>query len=65
MYDGKVLEKCEAKMAKIDEMLDSDIVPALNKLRKERGDYMRWASDNSRVDRLRRFYLVDVDVSTS
>ena len=51
----KELEKCEAKMAKIDEMLDSDIVPALNKLRKERGDYMRWASDNSRVDRLRRF----------
>ena len=35
----KELEKCKAKLAKIDEMLDSDIVPALNKLRKKRGDY--------------------------
>ena len=51
----KELEKCEAKMSKIDDMLSKDIVPILNKLRKERGDYVRWASDNARVDRLRRF----------
>ena len=51
----KELEKCEAKMGKIDEMLSKDIVPILNKLRKERGDYVRWASDNARLDRLRRF----------
>ena len=51
----KELEKCEAKMGKIDDMLSKDIVPILNKLRKERGDYVRWASDNARLDRLRRF----------
>jgi structural maintenance of chromosome 2 len=37
------------------QLLEEDILPALEKLRKERGDYMRWASSNDKLERLRRF----------
>lgn len=37
------------------QLLEDDILPALEKLRKERGDYMRWASSNDKLERLRRF----------
>ena len=37
------------------QLLEEDILPALEKLRKERGDYMRWTSANDKLERLRRF----------
>lgn len=32
-----------------------DIVPALEKLRKEKGQYMEWQATNANLDRQRRF----------
>ena len=37
------------------QLLEEDILPALEKLRKERGDYMRWTSANDKLERMRRF----------
>lgn len=42
-------------MTRTSQLLEDDILPALEKLRKERGEYMRWASANDKLERLRRF----------
>ena len=36
-------------------MLTEDIIPALEKLRKEKKQYMEWQTAESNLDRLRRF----------
>lgn len=36
-------------------MLEEEILPALEKLRKERGQYMQWVASSDQLDRLRRF----------
>lgn len=37
------------------QVLAEDIVPALDKLRKEKGQYMEWQAANANLDRQRRF----------
>ena len=37
------------------QVLAEDIVPALEKLRKEKGQYMEWQAANANLDRQRRF----------
>lgn len=39
------------------QLLEDDILPALEKLRKERGEYMKWMSANDKLERLKRFCL--------
>ncbi|KAI3891938.1 hypothetical protein MKX03_031596 [Papaver bracteatum] len=51
----KTLEKKQSKVDEIDRLLDSEILPALEKLRKEKCQYMQWANGNAELDRLRRF----------
>ncbi|KAF8398481.1 hypothetical protein HHK36_017410 [Tetracentron sinense] len=51
----KTLEKKQSKVDEIDKLLDHEILPALEKLRKERMQYMQWANGNAELDRLRRF----------
>lgn len=51
----KTLTKKEAKVAEIDKVLEEEIMPALEKLRKERAAYMEWSSQNATLERLRRF----------
>ncbi|KAI3991267.1 hypothetical protein MKX01_034586 [Papaver californicum] len=51
----KTLEKKQSKVDKIDRLLDGEILPALEKLRKEKCQYMQWANGNAELDRLRRF----------
>ncbi|CAM6092829.1 unnamed protein product [Calypogeia fissa] len=50
----KTLTKKQTKVDEIDNLLSEDILPALEKLRKERAQYQQWTSGNARVDRLER-----------
>ncbi|KAJ6393911.1 hypothetical protein OIU77_023198 [Salix suchowensis] len=51
----KTLEKKQSKVVEINKLLDQEILPALEKLRKERMQYMQWANGNAELDRLKRF----------
>lgn len=53
----KTLEKKQSKVDEINKLLDQEILPALEKLRKERTQYMQWANGNAELDRLRRFCI--------
>ncbi|OVA02199.1 RecF/RecN/SMC [Macleaya cordata] len=53
----KTLEKKQSKVDEIDRLLDGEILPALEKLRKEKCQYMQWANGNAELDRLRRFCI--------
>ncbi|KAJ0988950.1 hypothetical protein J5N97_007306 [Dioscorea zingiberensis] len=53
----KTLEKKQSKVDEIDKLLDHEILPALEKLRKERVQYMQWANVNAELDRLKRFCI--------
>ncbi|KAL6321500.1 hypothetical protein AAG906_018469 [Vitis piasezkii] len=63
MYDTKkeaalkTLEKKQSKVDEIDKFLDQEILPALEKLRKERMQYMLWANGNAELDRHKRFCI--------
>jgi len=51
----KTLEKKQTKVDEIDKLLEEEILPTIEKLRKERGEYMKWAAGNDALERLRRF----------
>lgn len=53
----KTLEKKQGKVDEINKLLDQEIVPALEKLRKERTQYMQWSNGNAELDRLKRFCI--------
>ncbi|KAK9699990.1 hypothetical protein RND81_08G209200 [Saponaria officinalis] len=53
----KTLEKKQSKVDEIDKLLDQEILPALEKLRKERMQYVQWANGNAELDRLKRFCI--------
>ncbi|KAG0629404.1 hypothetical protein M758_1G101200 [Ceratodon purpureus] len=53
----KTLEKKQMKVDEIDNVLNQDILPALEKLRKERAQYMQWTSGNAQLERLKRFCI--------
>ncbi|EPS65467.1 hypothetical protein M569_09310, partial [Genlisea aurea] len=53
----KTLEKKQIKVDEIDKLLDQEILPALEKLRKERMQFMQWATGNAELDRLSRFCI--------
>ncbi|GER46534.1 structural maintenance of chromosomes protein [Striga asiatica] len=63
MYETKkeaalrTLEKKQSKVEEIDQLLHQEILPALEKLRKERMQYMQWANGNAELDRLKRFCI--------
>ncbi|WZZ44429.1 hypothetical protein YC2023_040688 [Brassica napus] len=53
----KTLEKKQTKVDEINKLLDHEILPALEKLRKEKAQYMQWANGNAELDRLKRFSI--------
>ncbi len=61
MYESKkqaalrTLEKKQVKVDEISRVLAEDIMPALDKLRKEKVQYMEWQNATASLDRLRRF----------
>ncbi|CAA0836700.1 Structural maintenance of chromosomes protein 2-1 [Striga hermonthica] len=63
MYETKkeaalrTLDKKQSKVEEIDKLLHQEILPALEKLRKERMQYMQWANGNAELDRLKRFCI--------
>jgi structural maintenance of chromosome 2 len=63
MYETKkesalqTLEKKQNKVDEINKLLNQEILPALEKLRGERTQYMQWANGNAELDRLKRFCI--------
>ena len=61
MYETKkqaaqrTLEKKQVKVDEINKVLTGDIMPALEKLRKEKAHYMEWQNASGNVERLERF----------
>ncbi|KAI0510484.1 hypothetical protein KFK09_011086 [Dendrobium nobile] len=53
----KTLEKKQSKLDEMDKLLDQEILPSLEKLRKERMQYMQWANGNAELDCLKRFCI--------
>ncbi|XP_023886835.2 structural maintenance of chromosomes protein 2-1 [Quercus suber] len=53
----KTLEKKQSKVDEINKLLDQEILPALEKLRKERTQYLQWANGNAELDGLKRFCI--------
>jgi len=51
----KTLEKKQNKVDEINRLLAEEITPTLEKLQKERANYMLWASNNNEIERLQRF----------
>lgn len=61
MYETKkqaalrTLEKKQLKVDEINKVLSEDIMPALDKLRREKVQYMEWQNASSKMERLQRF----------
>ncbi|KAI7750267.1 hypothetical protein M8C21_031841 [Ambrosia artemisiifolia] len=53
----KTLEKKQGKVDEINKLLEQEILPALEKLRTERMQYMQWSNGNAELDRLKRFCI--------
>ncbi|EXC13941.1 Structural maintenance of chromosomes protein 2-1 [Morus notabilis] len=60
----KTLEKKQSKVDEINKLLDLEILPALEKLRRERTQYMQWANGIAELDRLKRFCIAYEYVQT-
>lgn len=60
MYENKkenalrTLKKKDLKVEEINNILDNDILPALERLRGERAQYLEWMANKSNVERLQR-----------
>jgi structural maintenance of chromosome 2 len=61
MYETKkqaamrTLEKKQVKVDEINKVLSDDIMPALDKLRKEKAQFMEWQNASANLERLERF----------
>mmetsp|Transcript_32329 Transcript_32329/g.89323 ORF Transcript_32329/g.89323 Transcript_32329/m.89323 type:complete len:1202 (-) Transcript_32329:120-3725(-) len=53
----KTLEKKQNKVDEINRLLAEEITPTLEKLQKERANYMMWVSNNNEIERLGRFCI--------
>lgn len=63
MYENKkggalrTLEKKQNKVDEINRLLSEEITPTLEKLQRERANYMLWVSNNNEMERLERFCI--------
>mmetsp|Transcript_165769 Transcript_165769/g.532285 ORF Transcript_165769/g.532285 Transcript_165769/m.532285 type:complete len:1211 (-) Transcript_165769:161-3793(-) len=53
----KTLEKKQNKVDEINRLLAEEITPTLEKLQRERANYMLWVSNNNEIERLERFCI--------
>ncbi|CAK4687330.1 unnamed protein product [Aphanomyces euteiches] len=53
----KTMAKKEKKVDEINKILAEEITPTLEKLRKEKMNYMQWAANNTEMERLNRFCI--------
>ncbi len=53
----KTIAKKQAKVAEINKILSEEIIPQLEKLRKERTQYVTWSANSTEIERLGRYVL--------
>jgi len=53
----KTLEKKQGRVDEINRILSEEITPTLEKLQRERANYMFWVSNNNEIERLLRFCI--------
>lgn len=53
----KTMEKKQQKVDEINRVLSEEITPSLEKLRKERSQFMQWSALNTECERLSRFVI--------
>ena len=53
----KTLDKKHLKMEEIDKVLGDEILPALEKLRRERAQYQQWTQGNAELVKLKNFVI--------
>ncbi len=51
----KTMEKKQSKVDEIDEILQKEITPTLERLRGEKTSYLKWSANNTEIERLGRF----------
>ena len=51
----KTIEKKQVKVEELGKVLEEEITPQLKKLQEERANYLRWAANNTEVERLAKF----------
>ncbi len=51
----KTIEKKQSKVDEIDEILEKEITPTLERLRGEKTSYLKWSANNTEIERLGRF----------
>lgn len=51
----KIIAKKEKKVQEIQRVLDEEITPTLENLRKERTHYMKWTNNQIEIEKLTRF----------
>ncbi|KAH8584136.1 condensin complex component SMC2 [Cryptosporidium sp. chipmunk genotype I] len=51
----KLIEKKDIKLEEINRMLEEDIIPKLERLKKERSDYLKWNSINEEIELIERY----------
>lgn len=54
----KLIEKKNSKLEEINRMLEEDIIPKLERLKKERSDYLKWNSINEEIDLIERICIL-------
>lgn len=54
----KTISKKDKKLEEIDELFQSQITPTLEKLRKERANYMQWVTNQEELEKLRKWSLL-------
>jgi len=54
----KTIAKKDKKLEEIDELFHSQITPTLEKLRKERANYMQWITNQDELEKLRKWSLL-------
>lgn len=53
----KTIEKKQAKVEELTKVMNTEIVPTLDKLRSERQNYNKWTSNKTEIDRLERLVV--------
>ena len=51
----KTMDKKQTKVDEINSILAEEITPTLEKLRGEKGHYLKWSANNTEMERLERF----------
>ncbi|KAL7068071.1 putative structural maintenance of chromosomes protein [Cryptosporidium serpentis] len=54
----KLIEKKDSKLTEINHLLEDDIIPKLERLKKEKADYLKWTNINEEIEMYERILKV-------